>query len=127
MNQNASPFEQGMEWVVDAHGCATESLRSEEAIRALMDRAIREIGLHVVGEPMVHVFPDPGGITALFLLSESHLSIHTFPENGFCAIDLYCCRPRSRWPWEERVAEALHAQKVTVRFFQRPEEKIRQI
>ena len=120
MNQTVSLFGQGMEWLVDAHGCAPEALRSEAAVRGLMMRAVREIGLHVVGEPLVHIFPEPGGITALFLLSESHLSVHTFPETGFCAIDLYCCRPRPEWPWQERVAEALGAQNVEVRFFQRP-------
>ncbi len=121
MNQTETVFGQGMEWLVDAHGCSPDALCSEQAVRGLMMRAVREIGLHVVGEPMVHVFPEPGGITALFLLSESHLSVHTFPENGFCAIDLYCCRPRPAWAWKERVAEALGARNVEVRFFQRPE------
>lgn len=34
----------------------------------------------------------PQGITILYMLSESHISIHTFPENNYAAIDIYTCR-----------------------------------
>jgi S-adenosylmethionine decarboxylase len=34
---------------------------------------------------------EPQGLTAVLLLSESHMSIHTYPEKGFCAIDVYTC------------------------------------
>lgn len=35
---------------------------------------------------------EPQGFTILYLLSESHLSIHTFPEKSFLSFDLYTCR-----------------------------------
>jgi S-adenosylmethionine decarboxylase proenzyme len=35
---------------------------------------------------------DPHGITILYLLSESHISIHTFPEKNYLALDIYTCR-----------------------------------
>jgi len=38
-----------------------------------------------------HLF-SPFGVTILYMLSESHLSIHTFPEKCYAAIDLYTCR-----------------------------------
>lgn len=38
-----------------------------------------------------HLFT-PQGITIIYMLSESHLSIHTFPEKNYAAIDLYTCR-----------------------------------
>jgi len=38
-----------------------------------------------------HVF-QPQGYTFLFLLSESHLSVHTFPEKKYISFDLYTCR-----------------------------------
>jgi S-adenosylmethionine decarboxylase len=38
-----------------------------------------------------HIFTPQGG-TFLFLLSESHLSLHTFPERNYIAFDLYTCR-----------------------------------
>ena len=44
----------------------------------------------VLGE-VEHKF-DPEGYTFLFLLSESHLSVHTFPERKYLSFDLYTCR-----------------------------------
>jgi S-adenosylmethionine decarboxylase len=35
---------------------------------------------------------EPQGFTAVYLLSESHISIHTYPENNYVAIDIYTCR-----------------------------------
>jgi len=35
---------------------------------------------------------EPQGFTAVYLLSESHISIHTYPENNYAAIDIYTCR-----------------------------------
>jgi S-adenosylmethionine decarboxylase len=110
----------GIEWVVDAHGCAAEPLRSLEALSALFDRVVADLGLKPVGEPHFHRFPPPGGITGLLLLSESHLTLHSFPELGYCAINLYCCRPRPEWPWSARLAEALGATRVDVRALARP-------
>jgi S-adenosylmethionine decarboxylase len=44
----------------------------------------------ILGE-VEHVF-NPEGYTFLFLLSESHLSVHTFPEKKYLSFDLYTCR-----------------------------------
>lgn len=38
-----------------------------------------------------HLFT-PQGITLIYMLSESHISIHTFPEKGYAAMDIYTCR-----------------------------------
>ena len=62
--------------------------------RRVFDRVVRELGLSAAGEPVWRVFPGEGGVTGLLLLTESHLACHTFPERGFAAFNLYCCRPR---------------------------------
>ena len=111
----------GVEWLVDAHGCDPDSLRSRSGMEAVFRRLVDELRLVPVGEPRFHVFPEPGGVTGLLLLRESHLSCHTFPERGFAAFDLYCCRPLEAWPWEERLTEALGAREVRVRFVERGE------
>jgi S-adenosylmethionine decarboxylase len=105
----------GTEWVIDASGCEAERLRDLDAVRALLDRAVRELDLHVVGAPLLHRFPGPGGVTALYLLSESHLACHTFPEVGLATFNLYCCRARPEWPWRARLEQALGASHVEVR------------
>lgn len=78
-----------------------------------MDSIVTAMKLHVVST-VVHVFPGPGGITAMYLLSESHLTIHTFPETGIVTLNTYCCTPRPPAPWRELLGEILGAQKVTV-------------
>src|SRR5262245_11341054 len=72
----------GVEWFVDAEGCRPEALRDLAALRRLCDAVVRELELHVVGEPQWHQFPGAAGVTAVLLLRESHLALHTFPESG---------------------------------------------
>jgi S-adenosylmethionine decarboxylase len=105
----------GTEWLVDAEGCSAELLRDIDAVRGLCEEVIADLGLRVVGEPMWHQFPPPGGVTGLYLLTESHLASHTFPETGLAMFNLYCCRPRPPFDWEERLRALLGASRVTVR------------
>jgi S-adenosylmethionine decarboxylase len=111
----------GTEWIVDAHGCDPSALRSSDVLARLFARVIHELGLHPVAHAVWHVFPGAGGITGVVLLAESHLACHTFPERGFAAFDLYCCRPAREWPWGQRLAEAIGAADVRVRSVARGE------
>lgn len=105
----------GTEWVVDAFGCEADRLKSRADLEAVLLRAVAELGLTVVGEGAWHEFPEPGGVTGLLLLTESHLACHTYPEHRIATINLYCCRERPEWPWRERLGEMLGAADVTVR------------
>ncbi len=107
--------ETGCEYVVDAFDCSPFLLRDPEAMRCLCERIVADLELNVVGEPQWHQFPDPGGVTGLYLLSESHLACHTYPEIGFASFNLYCCRPRTDWPWSRVLSKTLEAGQVVVR------------
>lgn len=109
----------GCEWLVDAHACDPAGLRSQVRLATLFERVVAELDLHPAAPPQWHVFPGAGGLTGLWLLQESHLACHTFPEHGFAAFNLYCCRPRPDWPWAERLAEALAAERVQVQRLER--------
>ena len=104
----------GYEWIIDAYDCDPLALASRERLAVLIARIVDALQLRVLGEPVWHVFPDPGGITALVLLSESHLTMHTFPEVGFAAMNLYSCQKRLTWSWEDQLAEILGARSVEV-------------
>lgn len=108
-------FMAGVEWIVEAHGCSPDGLRDLNALRALFLALIGDLDLHAVGEIVWHQFPVTGGITGLALLSESHLTCHTFPEHGSLCLNLFSCRPRPRWDFEGRLREHLKAEDVTVR------------
>lgn len=105
----------GIEWLVDAEGCSADLLRDVEAVRGVCEEVVADLGLRVVGKPLWHQFPDPGGVTGLYLLTESHLACHTFPETGRATFNLYCCRPRPPFEWEAKLQELLGATRVTVR------------
>lgn len=109
----------GVEWAVDARGCDPKRLRDPICLRSLCDSIIDDLGLNVVGQPQCHQFPEPGGVTALYLLSESHLACHTYPEYALATFNLYCCRDRKVWPWQERLGEYLGADEVLVQRIKR--------
>src|SRR6202044_2323529 len=99
----------GVEWLVDAFGCSPEALRDVGTLETVFKRAVEELGLHPVAPPRFHSFEGEGGVTGMLMLSESHLTCHTFPERAYAAFDLYCCRERPGWPWSERLSELLSA------------------
>ncbi len=115
----------GFEWLVDAEGCRAEALRDLDTMRRVCSEIIAQLNLHVVGEGLWHRFPDPGGVTGLYLLTESHLACHTYPESGTATFNLYCCRPRPCWPWEEKLRDLLGATRVIIRSTGRGEEETR--
>jgi S-adenosylmethionine decarboxylase len=109
----------GDEWVVEAFGCDAERLADRATLAALVDRMVIELGLRPVGAGQWHVFPPPGGITGMLLLAESHLTVHTFPEHHSLCLNLFCCTPRPTWPFAQRMAEMLGAERVSVRHLER--------
>ena len=109
----------GTEWLVDASGCDPRALGDVARLRAVFVRAVEELGLTLLGEATWHKFDGPGGVTGLTMLTESHLTCHTFPEFGVATFNLYCCRERPAWPWAERLGEMLGATSVSVRRVER--------
>lgn len=110
----------GIEWIVEAHGCVPASLADLPLLRTLFQRIITDLKLRPVGETQWHQFPQTGGITGLCLLAESHLTCHTFPEFGSICLNLFCCVPRTEWDFERILKEMLAADSVAVRSVMRP-------
>ena len=109
----------GTEWLIDASGCDPAALTNPDRLRAVFDRVIRDLELNVLGEVQWHQFDHPNGVSGLALLSESHLSCHTYPEFQAATFNLYCCRRNVEWSWETTLKEMLGATEVQVRMFER--------
>ena len=67
-----------------------ELLNDSTKIKELFDNICKKYNYTILNR-MEHIFK-PQGITILYLLSESHISIHTFPERNYAALDIYTCR-----------------------------------
>lgn len=65
-------------------------MSSVEGISLILDNVCNKHNYNVLARNG-HAF-SPVGATVLYLLSESHISIHTFPERGYAAVDIYTCR-----------------------------------
>ena len=109
----------GTEWVIDASGCNPGTLADVEQLKLVFDRIIRDLELNVLGEISWHKFAGAGGVSGLALLSESHLTCHTYPEFGAATFNLYSCSNRTAWAWERMLREMLGAREVKVRVFER--------
>jgi spermidine synthase len=75
--------------VADLWGCRADALRDEAAVRATMTDAAVQAGATVV-DTTFHTFPG-GGVTGVVSVKESHLSVHTWPEQGYAALDVFLC------------------------------------
>jgi S-adenosylmethionine decarboxylase len=79
----------GRHLILDLYDCDKQLLDDYDALQGLMQVALQMSNariLRIIGEKF-----DPQGVTLLALLAESHCSIHTWPEIGYAAVDLYTC------------------------------------
>lgn len=103
----------GTHLVVDAWGAPEDLLNDPEGIRRAIMDAI-EAGEATLIDLCVHQF-SPHGVTATATLAESHIAIHTWPEHGYFAADLFFCgrgKPREAM---ELLQTALKAKQVRMR------------
>lgn len=79
----------GRHVIAELDGCEAGLLSDPLLIRRLMLEAADEAGATVLGDD-VYEFHN-GGVSAFVLLAESHISIHTWPEHRYAALDIYTC------------------------------------
>ncbi len=105
----------GTHLIAELAGCDREALNNEEFLREKLREAAQVAGATVLSVHS-HKFT-PAGVTAFALLAESHISIHTWPELGYAALDAFTCGQSMRTELAiESVAHALGSKntKVTI-------------
>lgn len=78
----------GTHLIIDLWGAS--NLDDSEAVEAMLKEATETCGATLL-YMHVHVFSENGGISGVAVLAESHISIHTWPERGYAAVDLFMC------------------------------------
>lgn len=100
-------------YAVDATFAPSSLATSIRGLTSAATRAVRAGGGHVLETSHV-IFPN-GAVTLVLILAESHLSIHTWPEEDLIAIDLFSCGAIDGRAVVDDLAQALQLQNVTVR------------
>jgi S-adenosylmethionine decarboxylase len=101
----------GTHIVCELSGCDSAALTEVSAVEAMMVAAAREANATIV-ETAFHRF-QPHGVSGVVVIQESHLSIHTWPETGYAAMDFYTCGDHTD-PWAacEYAAKVLGAKSM---------------
>ena len=75
--------------LLELYKCDYEKLNDESFLRCSLNRAAKLANATVLN--LISNKFEPQGVTAIALLSESHISIHTWPESSYSAIDIFTC------------------------------------
>lgn len=87
----------GRHVLAEMYGCPFEVLNDIKKVESVMINAALEAGAEV-REFVFHKF-SPQGVSGVVVISESHLAIHTWPELGYAAIDVFTCGEKVD-PWD---------------------------
>lgn len=102
----------GIHIMVEYYGCSERSLNDPDAIKREMVAAVEKIGATVVSSS-AHAF-SPHGVSAVVVISESHMTMHTWPEYRYAAVDLfYCTRAIDPWIAVDHLKTFLNADHFT--------------
>ena len=102
----------GRHVIAEFYECSNELLNNQEIIRTQMIAAAQAVGATVVADAF-HTF-SPQGVSGTVVIAESHLSIHTWPENGYVAVDIYTCGGLDPRPGIDYLGRALRAKQCRV-------------
>ena len=80
----------GKHVILELHDCDRKRLSNCEFLRETLLEACRRAGATILGNSF-HVFSPYDGVSGVIIIAESHLSIHTWPEYCYAAVDIFAC------------------------------------
>lgn len=81
----------GYHTIWDIYDCDFQKASYVESVKKILNEIVSDLQLGKVAENYKQF--EPIGVTGFILLEESHISIHTWPERRFVALDVFSCRP----------------------------------
>ena len=102
--------------IADLYGCL-QMIDDVEAVKKAAHMAIEFVGAQIV-EECVHEF-EPIGVTYFAVISTSHFSIHTWPEYGYAAIDIFSCKDEVVDGISEKLKELFEAERIELHLVER--------
>ena len=113
--------------LLELYRCDYEKLNDESFLRCILNRAAKLAKATVLN--LISNKFEPQGVTAIALLAESHISIHTWPESNYSAVDIFTCGQNMLPELASKyLIEALKAKEHSLRIIERnpPEEVLKQ-
>jgi S-adenosylmethionine decarboxylase len=89
VSNDEKEIHQSKHFLLELYRCDCDKLNDESFLRCALSNAAKLANATVLN--LVSYKFEPQGVTAIALLSESHLSIHTWPESNYSAIDIFTC------------------------------------
>ena len=122
----------GPHLTLDLYGCDKKKLADARFIYQILSDMPSAVGMNKFSEPQVTDVPaqgadsfDRGGITGFVILVESHMAIHTFPEDAYASFDIFSCKDFDINHAAKLLMERLGAQKVEKNFIVRGREFVK--
>lgn len=87
----------GEHLTIDGYGGDENLLNNSGVVAKVLTELPARLGMHILKRPELVLAPDtdhkdPGGWSGFVIISESHISIHTFPKRKFVSADVYTCK-----------------------------------
>lgn len=107
----------GHHYIAEGSGCNPETIGKVETVEQILVRAAEVAGV-TVWSISFHRF-SPNGVSGVVVISESHLSVHTWPEYGYVALDIFTCgntaKPEAavEYALKEFGASSMHITEIT--------------
>ena len=79
----------GKHLIVELYGCDTGLINDAVRVEHIITEAVN-LSRATIVQPVFHQF-NPHGVSGVIVIAESHFSIHTWPEYGYCALDIFTC------------------------------------
>ena len=79
----------GNHLIIELYNCNRELINQAQFVEQSMLEAVELAGATMV-QSVIHQF-NPHGISGVVVIEESHFSVHTWPEYGYCALDIFTC------------------------------------
>lgn len=79
----------GQHLILELYGCPAALLDDSRHVENTLTQAVQASGATMI-QPFFHQFA-PQGVSGVVIISESHFTIHTWPEYGYAALDVFTC------------------------------------
>ncbi len=108
----------GHHWLIELYDCDADLLETTDFVENALLEAALAMGATIV-QSNFHQFT-PVGVSGVVIIQESHLTIHTWPEHGYAAVDIFTCG-KSLQPelGLQLFQERLHAKRTEMQYIQR--------